>query len=305
MVDVKPALLHLIKDCWAEHASERPPIAHVKQLLKSMHSDKNENLMDYAFNILEKYASSLEEEVELRMKELWRRKRRATSYSIECSQSNIAVIVSQLISYTVEPWAASVFLNLEHFRQVADQLKLGQSVEPEVYESATVFFSDVVSFTVIAAKGSPLQVVNLLNSVYTLFDGIIDEHDVYKVETIGDAYLCVSGVPRRNGHDHIKEICSMSLGFMHSLIGFHIPHLPDEQLRLRIGIHTGSVVAGVVGLSMPRYCLFGDTVNTASRMESNGKRERYNLQLSISYLSHFTARNFSMRGIFSLSGQCL
>ncbi|VDK72727.1 unnamed protein product [Cylicostephanus goldi] len=93
----------------------------------------------------------------------------------------------------------------------------------------------------------------------------------FQVETIGDGYLCVSGLPHRNGQEHVKEICSMSLAFMKSLTNFKIPHLPQERINLRIGAHTGSVVAGVVGLTMPRYCLFGDTVNTASRMESNGK----------------------------------
>ncbi|KAK6015329.1 adenylate/guanylate cyclase catalytic domain protein, partial [Ostertagia ostertagi] len=193
---------------------------------------------------MENYASSLEDEVEERTKELVEEKKK-----------------SDLLLYRMLP------------QQVADHLKLGQAVEPEMYESATVFFSDVVSFTTIAAKGSPLQVVNLLNLVYTTFDSIIDDHDVYKVETIGDAYLCVSGVPRRNGRNHIKEICSMSLGFMKALTDFRIPYLPEERLNLRIGVHTGSVVAGVVGHAMPRYCLFGDTVNTASRMETNGKRK--------------------------------
>ncbi|KAK6058009.1 adenylate/guanylate cyclase catalytic domain protein [Cooperia oncophora] len=126
--------------------------------------------------------------------------------------------------------------------QVADKLKLGQSVQPETFESVTVFFSDVVSFTKIAAKCTPLQVVNLLNDLYTVFDGIIDAHDVYKVETIGDGYLCVSGLPHRNGQQHIKEICSMSLGFISSLQNFKIPNLPEETVNLRIGIHTGWVI---------------------------------------------------------------
>ncbi|KAJ1352400.1 hypothetical protein KIN20_008726 [Parelaphostrongylus tenuis] len=118
------------------------------------------------------------------------------------------------------------------------KLKLGQSVEPETFESATVFFSDVVSFTKIAAKGTPMQVISLLNGLYTIFDNIIDAHDVYKVETIGDAYLCVSGLPHRNGNEHIKEICSMSLEFLSSLTSFIIPHLPNEKINLRIGVHT-------------------------------------------------------------------
>ncbi|EYB91037.1 hypothetical protein Y032_0211g2200 [Ancylostoma ceylanicum] len=202
----------------------------------------NDNLMDYVFNMLETYASNLEAEVEDRTKELVEEKKK-----------------SDVLLYRMLP------------RQVAEKLKLGQSVEPETFDSVTVFFSDVVSFTKIAGRGTPLQVVNLLNDLYTIFDSIIDAHDVYKVETIGDGYLCVSGLPHRNGRDHIREICSMSLEFMKSLAGFKIPHLPQERINLRIGAHTGSVVAGVVGLTMPRYCLFGDTVNTASRMESNGK----------------------------------
>ncbi|CAD6192405.1 unnamed protein product [Caenorhabditis auriculariae] len=165
-------------------------------------------------------------------------------------------------------------LSLEHelfFRQVADRLKLGQSVEPETFESVTIFFSDVVSFTTLASKCTPLQVVNLLNDLYTIFDSIIDEHDAYKVETIGDGYLCVSGLPKRNGQEHINNIASMSLALLEGLKGFRIAHLPAERVNIRIGMHSGSCVAGVVGLTMPRYCLFGDTVNTASRMESNGK----------------------------------
>ncbi|PIO74322.1 adenylate/guanylate cyclase catalytic domain protein, partial [Teladorsagia circumcincta] len=208
-IEVNPALLHLIRDCWAEHASERPNIVNVKHLLKSMQTGKDKNLMDYVFHIMENYASSLEEEVEERTKELVEEKKK-----------------SDLLLYRMLP------------QQVADHLKLGQAVEPEMYETATVFFSDVVSFTTIAAKGSPLQVVNLLNLVYTTFDSIIDDHDVYKFT--------------REGVWPRQLLREANYGDVLS---------PGES----------SVVAGVVGLAMPRYCLFGDTVNTASRMETNGK----------------------------------
>lgn len=94
------------------------------------------------------------------------------------------------------------------------------------------------------------------------------------METIGDAYMVVSGLPCRNGNLHAREIARMSLALLAQVQDFRIRHRPHSQLKLRIGMHTGPCVAGVVGLKMPRYCLFGDTVNTASRMESNGEGEK-------------------------------
>ncbi|CAO4379754.1 unnamed protein product [Caenorhabditis nigoni] len=228
--------------------SPRPHLDHDESieinpaLLRSMNTNRNDNLMDHVFNVLESYASTLEDEVAERMKELVEEKKK-----------------SDVLLYRMLP------------KQVADKLKLGQTVEPETFDVVTLFFSDVVSFTTLAGKCTPLQVVNLLNGLYTIFDGIIEQHDVYKVETIGDGYFVASGVPRRNGNEHTRNIASMSLCFVKSLADFSIPHLPGEKINIRVGFHCGSVVAGVVGLTMPRYCLFGDAVNTASRMESNSK----------------------------------
>lgn len=162
-------------------------------------------------------------------------------------------------------------------KSVAERLKSNEVVEAEHFPEATIFFSDIVGFTKIASSSSPYQVVDMLNNLYTCFDGRIDTYDVYKVETIGDAYMVVSGVPRPNGNRHAAEIASMALDLERTVKDVEIPHLPGMTFSLRIGCHTGQVVAGVVGTKMPRYCLFGDTVNTASKMESLGKANKIHI----------------------------
>ncbi|XP_058056061.1 uncharacterized protein LOC131207464 [Anopheles bellator] len=154
---------------------------------------------------------------------------------------------------------------------VVKQLKQQRQVPAETFDAVTIFFSDIVGFTDISANSSAMEVVIMLNTLYRLFDSIILKYDVYKVETIGDAYMVVSGLPQRNGNRHAGEIAMMSLDLVFGISGFNIPHMTNRTLEIRVGINTGPCVAGVVGTTMPRYCLFGDTINTASRMESTGE----------------------------------
>ncbi len=144
-------------------------------------------------------------------------------------------------------------------------------LEPEAFDCITLFFSDIVGFTRISALSKAMDIVVMLNNMYTLFDDISHRYDVYKVATIGDAYMVGSGVPVRNGDRHAEEVCSMALALLHSLNDFIIPHLLGERLHMRCGIHSGPCVAGVTGLKMPRYLLFGDTVDIAAKMESSGE----------------------------------
>ncbi|KAL3861458.1 hypothetical protein ACJMK2_007492 [Sinanodonta woodiana] len=169
-------------------------------------------------------------------------------------------------------------------QSVANQLKLKKSVLAESFECVTIFFSDIVGFTAISASCSPMQVVELLNSVYSIFDIRIDTYDVYKVETIGDAYMVASGVPERNG-DKFSVI----------LIGF------PKCFNL---FEIGPCVAGVVGIKMPRYCLFGDTVNTASRMESNGQPLKIHISKVTKEMLDVAGKYcISCRGLIEIKGK--
>ncbi|XP_036326387.1 receptor-type guanylate cyclase Gyc76C-like isoform X2 [Rhagoletis pomonella] len=235
-------VLDCIKDCWSEDPEIRPDFPTIRNRLKKMRGGKTKNIMDQMMEMMEKYANNLEDIVTERTRMLCEEKRKTED-----------------LLHRMLP------------RTVAEKLTMGQGVEPVSYDLVTIYFSDIVGFTAMSAESTPLQVVNFLNDLYTVFDRIIRGYDVYKVETIGDAYMVVSGLPIKNGDRHAGEIASMALELLHAVKQHRIAHRPNETLKLRIGIHTGPVVAGVVGLTMPRYCLFGDTVNTASRMESNGE----------------------------------
>eukprot|EP00795_Rhopilema_esculentum_P006236 gene6236-11647_t len=233
--------IKLMQTCWDESPLQRPTFEAVKGKIRQIHGGKQGNLVDNMVGMLEKYANNLEDLVEERTQQLAAEKQKTDE-----------------LLYKMLP------------KSIAEQLKQGHSVTAESFESVTIFFSDIVGFTSLASKSTPMQVVDMLNDLYTCFDRVVDVHDVYKVETIGDAYMVVSGLPQRNGNKHAGEIATMSLDLLHCIKTFRIKHFPEVQLQLRIGIHTGPAVAGVVGLKMPRYCLFGDTVNYASRMESSG-----------------------------------
>lgn len=105
---------------------------------------------------------------------------------------------------------------------IADELKNGHHVKPEAYESVTIFFSDIVGFTALSAQSSPMEVVDFLNDIYTCFDAIIENYGVYKVETIGDAYMVASGLPIRNGQEHAREISRMALSLREAMSTYKV-----------------------------------------------------------------------------------
>lgn len=157
-------------------------------------------------------------------------------------------------------------------KSIAALLKEGQFVEPEAFECVTVFYSDIVGFTSLSAESSPMEVVDFLSDLYLCFDETLEQHDIFKVDTIGDAYIVASGLPQRNEGKHVVEIASAALELRDRLRSFKIPHKPGRSLEMRVGIHSGPCVAGIVGgLNMPKYCVFGDTLAIGNFMESTGQ----------------------------------
>ena len=150
-------------------------------------------------------------------------------------------------------------------KEIVTILKNENRVIADQFESTSIFFADVVNFTPMSATMTPTELVELLNEVYSYFDMLVEKYDLEKIKTIGDCYMVAAGVPRRRP-DHACVLTRLALD-IRDYVSQH--EFCGHQLTFRIGINSGSVVAGVIGRKKFIYDLWGDAVNTASRMESH------------------------------------
>ncbi|EDO36204.1 predicted protein, partial [Nematostella vectensis] len=284
--DCDPTITKFIKQCWSEEPSARPTFRDIKKSMRKINGGRSLRLVDSMLGKMDIYSNNLEVLVEERTRQLEAEKAKT----------------DQLL-YEMLP------------RPVADQLKSGKSVEAELFDQVTVFFSDIVGFTKLSSSSTPIQVVTFLNDLYTYFDNIIPNYDVYKVETIGDAYMVVSGLPEKNRDRHAGEIATMALHLLCDIRTFKIRHVPDTRLVSSYSllliitclfylIFSGPAVAGVVGIKKPRYDVFGDTVNVASRMESNGVPNRIHISAECrKALLNLGGYHMERRGEIELKGK--
>ena len=152
-------------------------------------------------------------------------------------------------------------------KPIAERLQKEQKLIAEHFDEVTVLFADLVGFTEFSTHKSPTQLVEILNGIFSEFDRLSELHGLEKIKTIGDAYMVVGGLPTPRA-DHAEAIALLALEMQAAIRRFNIKI--GESFELRLGIHSGSVVAGIIGISKFSYDLWGDTVNVASRMESNG-----------------------------------
>lgn len=194
---------------------------------------------------------------------------------------------------------------------IANELRHKRPVPPRRYEVVTLLFSGIVGFTEYCSRHTDIagasKIVRMLNDLYTAFDVLTDEvknPNVYKVETVGDKYMAVSGLPETCDH-HARCIGNLALDMMDKAAGVIVD---GERVQITVGIHTGEVVTGVIGQRMPRYCLFGNTVNITSRTETTGEKGRINVsEVSYRYLQQPENQDsgfaFTYRGPVPMKGR--
>lgn len=160
----------------------------------------------------------------------------------------------------------------------AEGLRKGQVVKPRMHFNVTLFFSDVVGFTTICRQVDPTEVVDMLNRLYMVMDYLAKKFNLFKIETIGDAYVAASGLPDSDDK-HSVNVANFAVAVTHCCRRVLSP-LDGTPIRLRIGINSGRCASGIVGVTNPRYCVFGDTVNTTARHESTGEAGRVHCSMT-------------------------
>lgn len=183
--------------------------------------------------------------------------------------------------------------------KIAQRLKTHPGAIAASFENVTVLFADLVGFSMASAQISPVQLVELLNQIFSAFDQLAETYELEKIKTIGDAYMVVAGLPTPRA-DHAEAIARMALDMQQTITQFHKPD--GTPFQLRIGINTGPVVAGVIGIKKFTYDLWGDTVNIASRMETLGEPGR----IQVTAMTHECLQsqfNLQERGTIFVKGR--
>ncbi|XP_055333876.1 atrial natriuretic peptide receptor 1-like [Paramacrobiotus metropolitanus] len=273
----------LLRDCFLDNSDHRPSIRDLIQVLNGKNTRKLSGLgrtaasvVDCIISRLERYSSELEKRIAERTVELVREEEKVNELLRDILPESIV-------------------------RKLRNKLPM----EAEDFDDASILFTHFPEFALVCSQSQPLFIIRLLHHIYTLLDGLMEQHDVYKVETIGDSYMVVSGVPVRNGaYRHAGESGNLALRMLAAVQPMSSMVLTGVDFQLRLGMHSGPCAAGIVGNRMPRYCLFGDTINTASRMESHGEGGKIHIsQSSNQILNKIGGYKTESRGLIEIKSK--
>ena len=263
--------------------------ANVKDTLYNIETAKKLNKLQFDFDLSKKEGeiNLLTKEKTLKEAEVKAERQAKTAYAIGLGIL-LALVVIVFRNY-LQKVKTSKLLNkqkreIEHLllnilpEQVATELQTEGYSKPRHFSEVSVLFTDFKGFTTIADKLSPQEVVNQLSECFTAFDNIIGNYGLEKIKTIGDAYMCAGGIPVPD-KDHVYKMVKASLEMQDYIINMNRRRQAEgkEVWDLRVGIHVGPIVAGVVGKKKYAYDIWGSTVNIASRMESNGAPGKVNI----------------------------
>ena len=224
-----------------------------------------------------------------------------------CLGEEVASVTSALLAAKQSSHGDRALLHSVFPPAVAAALAAGRRVEPQHFDCVTVFFSDIVGFTDLSAKMSARKVMDMLDRLYHEFDSLTQQHGLYKVETIGDAYMVCGALRDGQEDDHVARVAAFALDAVEAAAALPVDRSDPGAgfVAVRAGFHCGPVIASVVGSATPRYCMFGDTVNTASRMESISLPGRVNLSEDAAVLlkQQLPGAVLTSRGLVAIKGK--
>ncbi|XP_055339806.1 atrial natriuretic peptide receptor 1-like isoform X2 [Paramacrobiotus metropolitanus] len=266
------AFITIIQRCWQEDPTARPTMLDVQKVFAAVTVSEGlkGTLIERVLKRLEKYNAILEKQV-----------------------------FEKTVQLQLEQQRADDLLREMLPEEIVRKLRSGITPDPEYVDEVSVLFSDITGFTDFIAGCPPDEALHFLHNTYTHFDKVIAHVSVYKLETIGSSYVAVSGLVERIGSRHAHEICRLAVLLREEFYRV----IDDSRLGLLVGLHSGPVAVGVVGLKRPRYCLFGDTVNTASRMESNGLPGKIHVSPDVVPIAEQFGHNFEIRGKMEIKGK--
>ncbi|XP_055334079.1 atrial natriuretic peptide receptor 1-like [Paramacrobiotus metropolitanus] len=271
-------LASAIHGCLSVIPEDRPTVKQLRSQLKELSpllSPENSQykLFDKIYRRFCYYSNQLEQEVQKR------------SRALKDARMRCDALVRQFLP-----------------KEIVKNLRAGQFVAPELFDCVTITFAQLDGFASYVLDAPPEMIFGLISLVEDCLDAVATLCETYKVEAVLDSFLVASGLPKRIGSEHVRRIANFALRVLGLEPTFNLP----KDLRIKIGIHSGPCAAGVIGVKRPRYCLFGDTINVASRMCSQGMPGQIHLSSSSKQLlEEFNDHDYviELRGLLKVKGR--